>query len=112
MTLPRPFGGGSASFTLRLRVRVRVPAWMAAWFRVTVNGRAMPGSPKPGELQSGGATLLDEIWSGAPLRDEGALVARVARVRVTVDAWVSAGLLSRADGGKVAATAGAASYLP
>jgi hypothetical protein len=59
--------------------------------------------------KSGGATLLDEIWAGAPFRDKGALV---ARVRSTVDAWVTAGLLSRADGDKVVATAGAASYKP
>ncbi|MFG3719407.1 hypothetical protein ACGF8D_16555 [Streptomyces massasporeus] len=54
-------------------------------------------------------TLLDEIWAGAPFRDKGALV---ARVRATVDAWVSAGLLRRSDGDKVVATAGAASYKP
>ncbi|MEV5355973.1 beta-L-arabinofuranosidase domain-containing protein [Streptomyces sp. NPDC052693] len=37
-------GGGRASFTLRLRV----PAWATAGFRVTVNGRAVPGTPRPG----------------------------------------------------------------
>ncbi|MEU1933299.1 beta-L-arabinofuranosidase domain-containing protein [Streptomyces coeruleorubidus] len=56
-----------------------------------------------------GTTLLDEVWAGAPFRNKGALV---ARVRSTVDAWVTAGLLSRADGDKVVSTAGAASYRP
>ncbi|MEV0637857.1 beta-L-arabinofuranosidase domain-containing protein [Streptomyces sp. NPDC050619] len=37
-------GGGSASFALRLRV----PSWASAGFRVTVNGRAVPGTPTPG----------------------------------------------------------------
>lgn len=37
-------GGGSASFTLLLRV----PSWATAGFRVTVNGRAVPGTPVPG----------------------------------------------------------------
>ncbi|BFO19452.1 hypothetical protein SHKM778_58400 [Streptomyces sp. KM77-8] len=37
-------GGGQASFTLLLRV----PSWAAAGFRVTVNGRAVPGAPVPG----------------------------------------------------------------
>ncbi|MFE0924925.1 beta-L-arabinofuranosidase domain-containing protein [Streptomyces mutabilis] len=36
--------GGSASFALRLRV----PSWATAGFRVTVNGRAVPGTPVPG----------------------------------------------------------------
>ncbi|MDQ0389254.1 DUF1680 family protein [Streptomyces sp. DSM 42143] len=36
--------GGSASFALRLRV----PSWATAGFRVTVNGRAVPGAPVPG----------------------------------------------------------------
>ncbi|MFD5835221.1 beta-L-arabinofuranosidase domain-containing protein [Streptomyces collinus] len=221
------FGGRSASFTLRLRV----PFWATAGFRVTVNGRAVSGTPQPGSYvdvsrswragdtvriampfrtrvekapddaslqtlfhgpvnlvardaateylkvglyrgaglsgdlssaltpvpdkplhftldgtewapfaegtedpthayfrrteprvvfggrdagvanpaKSGGTTLLDEIWAGAPFRDKGALV---ARVRATVDAWVSAGLLVRADADKVVATAEAASYRP
>ncbi|MCT9083215.1 beta-L-arabinofuranosidase domain-containing protein [Streptomyces fulvoviolaceus] len=37
-------GGGSAAFELRLRV----PSWATAGFRVTVNGRAVSGSPTPG----------------------------------------------------------------
>ncbi len=59
--------------------------------------------------KSGGTTLLDEIWEGAPFWNQGALV---ARVRTTADAWVSDGLLSRADADKVVATAEAASYRP
>ncbi|WP_369250050.1 beta-L-arabinofuranosidase domain-containing protein [Streptomyces sp. R41] len=54
-----------------------------------------------------GTTLLDEIWAGAPFRGKGALV---SRVRATVDAWVSAGLLGTADGEKVVETARNASY--
>ncbi|MFG3023494.1 beta-L-arabinofuranosidase domain-containing protein [Streptomyces sp. NPDC048254] len=37
-------GSGRASFELRLRV----PVWATAGFRVTVNGRAVPGTPVPG----------------------------------------------------------------
>ncbi|MFF8234356.1 beta-L-arabinofuranosidase domain-containing protein [Streptomyces caelestis] len=221
------FGGGRASFTLRLRV----PSWATAGFRVTVNGGAVSGTPRPGSYfsvsrtwragdtvrvtmpfrtrvekalddpslqtlfhgpvnlvardsateylkvglyrdaglsgdlsaslkpvsgkplhftldgrewapffegtedpthayfrrsepkvvfggrdagvanpaKTDGTTLLDEVWAGAPFRNKGALV---ARVRSTVDAWVAAGLLSRADGDKVVSTAGAASYQP
>ncbi|MFH8899355.1 beta-L-arabinofuranosidase domain-containing protein [Streptomyces coeruleorubidus] len=66
------------------------------------SGVANPAKPD-------GTTLLDELWAGAPFRNKGALV---ARVRSTVDAWVTAGLLSRADGDKVVSTAGAASYRP
>ncbi|GGV59836.1 hypothetical protein GCM10010294_08350 [Streptomyces griseoloalbus] len=54
-----------------------------------------------------GTTLLDEIWAGAPFSGKGALV---TRVRSTVDAWVSAASLSRADGDKVVRTAGEATY--
>jgi len=54
-----------------------------------------------------GTTLLDEIWAGAPFSGKGALV---ARVRATVDAWVLAGLLGRADGDKVVSTARRAEY--
>lgn len=54
-----------------------------------------------------GTTLLDEIWAGAPFDGKGALV---TRVRSTVDAWVSAGLLGRADGDKVVRTAREATY--
>ena len=219
------FGGGRASFTLLLRV----PSWADAGFRVTVNGRAVPGTPVPGRYfgvtrtwragdtvrisvpfrlrvertpddpslqallygpvdlvarhpgpdalrlglygnaglsgdllpsltpvpgrplhftldgielvpfaegtedpthayirrseprvifgtsdsgvanpaRSDGTTLLDEIWAAAPFRDKGALV---ARVRSAVDAWVSAGLLSRADGDTVVGTARRATY--
>ncbi|MEY9490167.1 hypothetical protein RKD26_005961 [Streptomyces calvus] len=55
-----------------------------------------------------GTTLLDEIWAGAPFAGKGALV---ARVRSTVDAWVSAGLLGRADGDRVVRTAREATYV-
>ncbi|MFC8390240.1 beta-L-arabinofuranosidase domain-containing protein [Streptomyces sp. NPDC057238] len=218
-------GGGRAAFTLLLRV----PSWAAAGFRVTVNGRAVPGTPVPGRYfgvsrtwregdtvrisvpfrlrvertlddpalqalfygpvnlvarqpgpdavrfglygnaglsgdllpsltpvpdkplhytldgielapfaegtedpthayfrrseprvvfgtsdsgvanpaRSDGTTLLDEIWAGAPFRGKGALV---TRVRSTVAAWVSEGLLSRADGDKVVSTAQRAAY--
>ncbi|MER5215603.1 beta-L-arabinofuranosidase domain-containing protein [Streptomyces sp. NPDC002838] len=217
-------GGGSAAFELRLRV----PSWATAGFRVTVNGRAVQGTPKPGSYfgvsrtwrngdtvrvtvpfrmrvekalddpslqtlfygpvnlvgrdsatdylkfglyrnaglsgdllpsltpvsgkplhftldgtefapfsegtedpthayfrrseprvvfggtdsgvanpaKADGTTLLDEIWAAAPFSGKGALV---SRVRSTVDAWVSAGLLSRADGDKVVSTARKAS---
>ncbi|MEV2213477.1 beta-L-arabinofuranosidase domain-containing protein [Streptomyces sp. NPDC050997] len=54
-----------------------------------------------------GTTLLDEIWAAAPFRTKDALV---TRVRTTVDTWVSAGLLGRADGDKVVKTARKASY--
>lgn len=57
--------------------------------------------------RSDGTTLLDEIWAGAPFRGKGALV---ARVRSTVAAWVSEGLLSRSDGDKVVSTAQRAAY--
>ncbi|WP_228034828.1 beta-L-arabinofuranosidase domain-containing protein, partial [Streptomyces spongiae] len=58
--------------------------------------------------KSDGTTLLDEIWAGAPFGDKGALV---TRVRSTVDAWVSAGRLSQADGQKVVTTAQNATYV-
>lgn len=57
--------------------------------------------------KSDGTTLLDEIWAGAPFADKAALV---ARVQSTVDSWVSAGLLSQADGQKVVTTAQNATY--
>ncbi|MDX3690403.1 glycoside hydrolase family 127 protein [Streptomyces europaeiscabiei] len=57
--------------------------------------------------KSDGTTLLDEIWAGAPFADKGALV---ARVQSTVNSWVSAGLLSQADGQKVVTTAQNATY--
>ncbi|MFJ9582555.1 beta-L-arabinofuranosidase domain-containing protein [Streptomyces acidicola] len=55
-----------------------------------------------------GTTLLDEIWAGAPFANKGALV---TRVRSTVNSWVSAGLLSQADGQKVLTTAQNARYV-
>ncbi|MGW0822920.1 beta-L-arabinofuranosidase domain-containing protein [Streptomyces sp. NPDC002845] len=58
--------------------------------------------------KSDGTTLLDEIWAGAPFGDKGALV---TRVRSTVDAWVSAGLLGQADGQQVVTTAQNATYV-
>ncbi|GAA2259522.1 hypothetical protein GCM10010145_33020 [Streptomyces ruber] len=69
-------------------------------FGGTASGVANPA-------KSDGTTLLDEIWAGAPFAGRGALV---ARVRSAVAAWVSAGLLSRADGQRVVATARRASY--
>ncbi|MFS8204042.1 beta-L-arabinofuranosidase domain-containing protein [Streptomyces sp. CWNU-52B] len=59
--------------------------------------------------RSDGTTLLDEIWAGAPFATGAALV---TRVRSTVNSWVSAGLLSPADGQKVVTTAQNASYVP
>ncbi|MFJ8531901.1 beta-L-arabinofuranosidase domain-containing protein [Streptomyces sp. NPDC093591] len=59
--------------------------------------------------KSDGTTLLDEIWAGAPFSGKGALV---TRVRSTVNAWVSAGLLSQADGQTVVRTAEQATYAP
>jgi DUF1680 family protein len=56
-----------------------------------------------------GTTLLDEIWAGAPFAGKDALV---SRVRATVDAWVSAGLLTRADGDTVVRTARGATFAP
>ncbi|MGW0839643.1 beta-L-arabinofuranosidase domain-containing protein [Streptomyces sp. NPDC002787] len=57
--------------------------------------------------KSDGTTLLDEIWGGAPFAAKGALV---TRVQSTVNSWVSAGLLSQADGQKVVTTAQNATY--
>ncbi|WCD95077.1 glycoside hydrolase family 127 protein [Streptomyces sp. HUAS 31] len=56
-----------------------------------------------------GTTLLDEIWAGAPFTGKGALV---SRVRSTVNAWASAGLLGQADGQTVIRTAQQATYAP
>ncbi|MFD3928181.1 beta-L-arabinofuranosidase domain-containing protein [Streptomyces sp. NPDC058614] len=58
--------------------------------------------------RANGTTLLDEIWAGAPFSGKSALVARVQSV---VNAWVSAGLLSAADGQRVVSTAQNASYV-
>ncbi|WP_328429424.1 beta-L-arabinofuranosidase domain-containing protein [Streptomyces sp. NBC_00443] len=66
------------------------------------SGVANPAKPD-------GTTLLDEIWAGAPFGSKGALV---ARVRSTVNAWVTAGLLSQADGQTVVRTAEQATYAP
>jgi hypothetical protein len=66
----------------------------------TDSGVANPAKP-------GGTTLLDEIWAGAPFADKDALV---ARVQSTVTSWVSAGLLSQADGQRVVTTARNATY--
>jgi hypothetical protein len=55
-----------------------------------------------------GTTLLDEIWAEAPFASKGALV---TQVRSTVNAWVSAGLLGRADAQRVVTTAQNASYV-
>ena len=70
-----------------------------------VFGTADSGVANPAKAD--GTTLLDEIWAAAPFRSKDALV---TRVRTTVDAWVSAGLLGRADGDKVVGTARKASY--
>ncbi len=70
-------------------------------FGGTDSGVANPARPD-------GTTLLDEIWAGAPFASKGALV---ARVWTTVDAWVAAGLLGRADGDRIGATAARASYV-
>ncbi|OSZ60314.1 glycosylase [Streptomyces pharetrae CZA14] len=70
-------------------------------FGGTDSGVANPAGPD-------GTTLLDEIWAGAPFASKGALV---ARVRTTVDAWVAAGLLGRADGDRIGAMAARASYV-
>ncbi|QLH19686.1 beta-L-arabinofuranosidase domain-containing protein [Streptomyces sp. Rer75] len=55
-----------------------------------------------------GTTLLDAIWAAAPYRNKSALV---RRVQSTVDAWVTAGLLTAADGRRVVAAAKKADYL-
>ena len=54
-----------------------------------------------------GTTLLDEIWAGAPFSSKSALV---TRVQSTVNSWVSAGLLTQADGQTVVTTAQNATY--
>ncbi|GGL86642.1 hypothetical protein GCM10010129_33020 [Streptomyces fumigatiscleroticus] len=72
--------------------------------RVVFGGRDS-GVANPAKAD--GTTLLDDIWAAAPFGGKGALV---ARVRSTVDAWVGAGLLGRADGETVVSTARAATY--
>ena len=54
-----------------------------------------------------GTTLLDEVWAGAPFSSKSALV---TRVQSTVNSWVSAGLLTQADGQTVVTTAQNATY--
>ncbi|MFJ2114814.1 beta-L-arabinofuranosidase domain-containing protein [Streptomyces sp. NPDC087850] len=80
-----------------------------AYFRRTeprvVFGGTDSGVANPAKAD--GTTLLDEIWAAAPFATKDALV---ARVRSTVDAWVSAGLLGAANGRTVVDTARAASY--
>ncbi|MFJ7071473.1 beta-L-arabinofuranosidase domain-containing protein [Streptomyces sp. NPDC098781] len=66
------------------------------------SGVANPAKPD-------GTTLLDEIWAGAPFGGKAALV---TRVRSTVNAWVTAGLLGRADGRTIVRTAERATYAP
>ncbi|MBE8470614.1 beta-L-arabinofuranosidase domain-containing protein [Streptomyces justiciae] len=58
--------------------------------------------------KSDGTTLLDDIWAGAPFASKSALVAKVTS---TVNAWVSAGLLTQANGQVVINTAGQATYV-
>jgi DUF1680 family protein len=70
-----------------------------------VFGTTDSGVANPAKAE--GTTLLDEIWDAAPFAGKGALV---KRVRTTVDAWVSAGLLTRADGDKVVTTARRAAF--
>lgn len=52
---------------------------------------------------------LDEIWAAAPFPTKARLVRQVA---ATVDAWVQAGQLGRAEGEAVVRTARDASYTP
>ncbi|MGF0173480.1 beta-L-arabinofuranosidase domain-containing protein [Streptomyces sp. Marseille-Q5077] len=72
-----------------------------------VFGNSDSGVANP--AKSDGTTLLDEIWAGAPFGNKGALV---SRVRSTVNAWVTAGLLSQANGRTVVRTAEQATYAP
>jgi len=60
-------------------------------------------------VKADGTSLLDEIWAGAPFRGKGALV---ARVRASVTAWVSAGLLDAADAETVVGTVERATFVP
>ncbi|MGW1608088.1 beta-L-arabinofuranosidase domain-containing protein [Streptomyces sp. NPDC002285] len=72
-----------------------------------VFGNSDSGVANP--AKSDGTTLLDEIWAGAPFGNKGALV---SRVRSTVNAWVTAGLLSQANGRTIVRTAEQATYAP
>ena len=71
-----------------------------------VFGKLDSGVANP--ARSDGTTLLDEIWAGAPFASKSALVAKVTS---TVNAWVSAGLLTQANGQTVINTAGQATYV-
>ncbi|NUS29657.1 MAG: glycosylase, partial [Streptomyces sp.] len=71
-----------------------------------VFGKLDSGVANP--AKSDGTTLLDEIWAGAPFASKSALVAKVTS---TVNAWVSAGLLTQANGQTVINTAGQATYV-
>jgi hypothetical protein len=71
-----------------------------------VFGKTDSGVANP--AKSDGTTLLDEIWGGAPFSNKSALV---TRAQSTVNSWVSAGLLTQADGQKVVSTAQNASYV-
>jgi len=53
--------------------------------------------------------ILVNIWAGAPFSNKAALV---TRVQSTVDAWVSAGRLTQANGQQVVTTAQNATYVP
>ncbi|MGP4086369.1 beta-L-arabinofuranosidase domain-containing protein [Streptomyces sp. KR55] len=81
-----------------------------AYFRRTeprvVFGTTESGVANPAKAD--GTTLLDEVWAGAPFSSKDVLV---TRVRTTVDAWVAAGLLGRADGDRVVRTAEQASFV-
>ncbi|MFE5893484.1 beta-L-arabinofuranosidase domain-containing protein [Streptomyces sp. NPDC056462] len=72
-----------------------------------VFGNSDSGVANP--AKSDGTTLLDEIWAGAPFGNKGALV---SRVRSTVNAWVTAGLVSQANGRTIVRTAEQATYAP
>ncbi|MEU1405957.1 beta-L-arabinofuranosidase domain-containing protein [Streptomyces sp. NPDC005728] len=59
-------GSGSADFALRMRV----PGWATAGFRVTVNGRAVGGTPTPGSYFTIARTWRpgDTVRVGIPFR--------------------------------------------
>ncbi|NEB00831.1 beta-L-arabinofuranosidase domain-containing protein [Streptomyces sp. SID13726] len=71
-----------------------------------VFGRLDSGVANP--VKADGTSLLDEIWAGAPFASKSALV---TRVQSTVNSWVSAGLLSQANGQTVVSTAQQATYV-
>ncbi|MDX3232376.1 beta-L-arabinofuranosidase domain-containing protein [Streptomyces sp. ME19-01-6] len=82
-----------------------------AYFRRTepaiVFGGTDSGIANP--VKSDETTLLDEIWAAAPFTTKAELVRHVA---ATVEEWVTAGLLGRAEGQTVVRTARDASYTP